>query len=58
LTATKGTLFYRRQRSAAEIIKALAQLAEGNWISSITRTTAHAETAAIRLAIPANGQTS
>jgi len=42
-TATKGTVFYRRQTSADEIIKALAQLAEGNRISSITRTTGHKE---------------
>jgi transposase-like protein len=42
-TATKGTLFYRRQTPADEIIKALAQLAEGNRISSITRTTGHKE---------------
>jgi hypothetical protein len=40
-TATKGTLFYRRQTPASEIIKALAQLAEGNRISSVTRTTGH-----------------
>ena len=42
-TATKGTLFYRRQTPASEIIKALAQLAEGNRISSVTRTTGHKE---------------
>jgi transposase-like protein len=42
-TATKGTLFYRRQTPATEIIKALAQLAEGNRISSVTRTTGHKE---------------
>jgi transposase-like protein len=42
-TATKGPLFYRRQTPADEIIQALAQLAEGNRISSITRTTGHKE---------------
>src|SRR5512140_2007726 len=42
-TATKGTLFYRRQIPAHEIIKALAQLAEGNRISSVSRTTGHKE---------------
>lgn len=42
-TATKGTLFYRRQTPAHEIIEALAQLAEGTRISSITRTTGHKE---------------
>ena len=44
-TATKGTLFYRRQTPASEIVKALAQLAEGNRISSVTRTTGHKEDA-------------
>ena len=42
-TATKGTMFYRRQTPATEIIKALAQLAEGNRISSVSRTTGHKE---------------
>jgi len=42
-TATKGTMFYRRQTPAPEIIKALAQLAEGNRISSVSRTTGHKE---------------
>jgi transposase-like protein len=42
-TATKGTVFYRRQTPASEIIKALAQLAEGQRISSVTRTTGHKE---------------
>jgi transposase-like protein len=42
-TETKGTLFYQRHTPAAEIIKALAQLAEGNRISSVTRTTGHKE---------------
>jgi hypothetical protein len=36
-------LFYRRQTPASEIVKALAQLAEGNRISSVTRTTGHKE---------------
>ncbi len=42
-TATKGTLFYRRQTPANDIIQALALLAEGNRISSVTRTTGHKE---------------
>jgi transposase-like protein len=42
-TATKGTVFYRRQTAASEIIRALAQLAEGNRISSVSRTTGHKE---------------
>ena len=42
-TATKGTVFYRRQTPAHAIIKTLAQLAEGNRISSVTRTTGHKE---------------
>src|SRR5512137_1607219 len=42
-TATKGTVFYRRQTPAHEIIEALAQLAERNRISSVTRTTGHKE---------------
>jgi transposase-like protein len=42
-TETKGTLFYRRHTPASEIIKALAQLAEGNRISSVARTTGHSE---------------
>jgi transposase-like protein len=42
-TATKGTLFYRRQTPASEIVKALALLAEGNRINSVTRTTGHKE---------------
>jgi transposase-like protein len=42
-TATKGTVFYRRQTPAHEIVKALAQLAEGNRISSVSRTTGHKE---------------
>ncbi len=36
-------MFYRRQTPAAEIIKALGQLAEGQRISSVTRTTGHKE---------------
>ena len=42
-TETKGTLLYRRHTPASEIIKVLAQLAEGNRISSVTRTTGHKE---------------
>lgn len=42
-TATKGTLFYRRQTPANDIIQALALLAEGNRISSVSRTTGHKE---------------
>ncbi len=42
-TATKGTVFYRRRTPASDIIKALAQLAEGDRISSVTRTTGHKE---------------
>jgi transposase-like protein len=40
---TKGTLFYRRRASVEEILATLAQLAEGNRISSLTRTTGHKE---------------
>ncbi len=42
-TETKGTLFYRRRTLVEEILKTLAQLAEGNQISSLTRTTGHKE---------------
>ena len=42
-TATKGTLFYRRRASENEILKALAQLAEGSRISSVSCTTNHKE---------------
>lgn len=42
-TATKGTLFYRRRVSEAEILKTLAQIAEGSRISSVSRTTGHKE---------------
>jgi transposase-like protein len=41
--ATKGTLFYRRRVAESEILKALAQLAEGARISSVSRTTGHKE---------------
>ena len=34
---TKGTIFYRRRTDAADIIEALAMLAEGMRISSISR---------------------
>jgi transposase-like protein len=42
-TETKGTLFYRRRVSATEILQALAQIAEGSRISSVSRTTGHKE---------------
>jgi len=42
-TETKGTLFYRRRTPVEEILQTLAQLAEGNRISSLTRTTGHKE---------------
>jgi transposase-like protein len=38
---TKGTLFYRRRTAESEILKALAQIAEGSRISSVSRTTGH-----------------
>jgi transposase-like protein len=40
---TKGTLFYRRRVSETEILEALAQIAEGGRISSVSRTTGHKE---------------
>src|SRR5438105_8566611 len=42
-TETKGTLFYRRRTAEGEILKALAQIAEGSRISSVSRTTGHKE---------------
>jgi transposase-like protein len=42
-TETKGTIFYRRRAPEAEILDALAQLAEGSRISSVSRTTGHKE---------------
>ena len=42
-TETKGTLFYRRRTPEDKIIAALAQIAEGNRISSVARTTEHKE---------------
>ena len=36
-TATKGTLFYRKQTPADEILETLALLAEGDRVSSLTR---------------------
>jgi transposase-like protein len=42
-TETKGTLFYRRRTSEAEIIDTLAHIAEGNRLSSLVRTTGHKE---------------
>jgi transposase-like protein len=40
---TKGTLFYRRRTAESEILQALAQIAEGSRISSVSRTTGHKE---------------
>jgi transposase-like protein len=40
---TKGTLFYRRRTAESEILEALAQIAEGSRISSVSRTTGHKE---------------
>ena len=42
-TATKGTLLYRRRTPAAEIFKTLHLVAEGNRVSSVTRSTGHKE---------------
>jgi transposase-like protein len=42
-TETKGTLFYRRRATESEILEALAQIAEGSRISSVSRTTGHKE---------------
>lgn len=42
-TETKGTMFYRRTTPADEIVKTLAAMAEGNRISSLTRTTGYKE---------------
>jgi transposase-like protein len=42
-TETKGTLFYRRRIGEAEILRTLAQIAEGSRISSVSRTTGHKE---------------
>ena len=42
-TETKGTLFYRRRVGEAEILKTLAQIAEGSRVSSVSRTTGHKE---------------
>lgn len=36
-TETKGTLFYRKQTAADQILETLALLAEGNRVSSLTR---------------------
>ena len=41
--ATIGTVFYGRRTPDDEILKVLAQIAEGNRISSLTRTTGHKE---------------
>ena len=42
-TETKGTIFYRRHTSEAEIIDTLALIAEGNRISSLARAKGHKE---------------
>ena len=42
-TETKGTIFYRRRTSEDEIIDTLALIAEGNRISSLSRTKGHKE---------------
>ena len=36
-TETKGTLFYRKQTPASEILETLALVAEGDRVSSLTR---------------------
>lgn len=40
---TSGTIFYGRRTPDDEILKALAHIAEGNRISSVTRVTGHKE---------------
>ena len=40
---TIGTVFYGRRTPDDEILKVLAHIAEGNRISSLTRTTGHKE---------------
>jgi len=42
-TETKGTMFYRRRTSPAEIMETLAFIAEGNRVSSLTRVKGHKE---------------
>ena len=42
-TETKGTLFYRRRTPMEKMLQVLAHIAEGNRISSLTRTTGHKE---------------
>lgn len=42
-TATKGTMFYRRRTPMKDILEALAMVAEGMRISSITRVKGHKE---------------
>lgn len=42
-TATKGTLFYRRRTPMKEILEALAMVAEGMRISSVSRVKGHKE---------------
>jgi len=41
--ATAGTIFYGRRTPDEEILRVLAQIAEGSRISSLTRTTGHKE---------------
>ena len=42
-TETKGTIFFRKRTSEAEILETLALLAEGSRISSLSRAKAHKE---------------
>jgi transposase-like protein len=42
-TATKGTIFYRRQTSMKEILEAIAMIAEGMRISSVSRVKGYKE---------------
>ena len=42
-TATKGTIFYRRRTPMKDIIEALAMVAEGMRISSVSRVKGHKE---------------
>ena len=42
-TETKGTIFYRKRSSETEILEALALIAEGSRISSVSRVKGHKE---------------
>jgi len=42
-TETKGTIFYRKRTSETEILEALALIAEGSRISSVSRVKGHKE---------------